>query len=282
MMKKLAFLSTLICVCVFGCSDNSSDPDTGSETHWISCETDSDCPSDQQCIDERCATNDDGDVPDWRRTLDDLQDADAIFSLAFMDSQTPLLTGSFLPGAGDQPCETFVDWVQDGPPEDLWIINFDTSGTEPGQYEIKEDFDEYEPNTAGLIVMEVAEDPSNTSVHATGGTITVTEAPADHDDWDAGVALQAHIEAEFPDEPMRLVGCEGDMPVDGGYQEVCTCEDAEGNQSTCRRKEGDDPCCESSGEVTVFEVDVSAEQCGYLCYYSTNSDQTCAGITPAE
>jgi hypothetical protein len=37
-----------------GCTDGESDPSTGSETHWLSCSTDSDCSSTQTCVDQRC------------------------------------------------------------------------------------------------------------------------------------------------------------------------------------------------------------------------------------
>ncbi|MFU8804176.1 MAG: hypothetical protein ACNA8W_10235 [Bradymonadaceae bacterium] len=60
MLKKAAPLIMLVLFAISGCSNGSSDPSTGSETHWLSCNVDDDCTGNQRCINNRCTSDDEG------------------------------------------------------------------------------------------------------------------------------------------------------------------------------------------------------------------------------
>lgn len=47
-------LAALTLIAMAGCSDDTGDPKTGSETHWLSCNTTSDCPTGHTCVEREC------------------------------------------------------------------------------------------------------------------------------------------------------------------------------------------------------------------------------------
>ncbi|MFW5966627.1 MAG: hypothetical protein ACOCV2_03865 [Persicimonas sp.] len=229
--------------------------------------------------------DEDGEHAQWQQELDVLQeDSASIFSLAYAQDEEEFLTGTVLPGVEDDACSTYVDWVSESPPEEVWVMNFDTSATAAGEYDITSEFEGGEPedDTAQVRLLQVVDGESGTDVEATGGTVSVTEAPSDLDDWESGTGMEGHIRAEFPKEPMRTVDCEGGESSDGGFRETCTCRDGDGDTSTCTRTSPDEPCCESSTEVVEFDSDIGAVQCGYLCYYpqSLPEDPGCQEMMP--
>lgn len=56
-MKRLVILVALILLTCSACSDGSSEPSTGSESHWLTCNTDNDCPSGKECVNRRCTAD---------------------------------------------------------------------------------------------------------------------------------------------------------------------------------------------------------------------------------
>lgn len=169
-----------------------------------------------------------------------------------------------------------------GFPSEAWFISFETSGSAAKDYQIVTNFDPEDDGVAAFSLTFISEESGDSRMSALGGTMSVLEGPQDISEWQSGTDLRIEVRAEFAEEPIRTVVCEGGGEVDAPEtdSETCTCEDSQGNRSTCERTTPQEDCCASTAPTFVFETTLVAEQCPYFCAETHASSDGCAGLMP--
>lgn len=110
------------------------------------------------------------------------------------------------------------------------------------------------------------------SYFAAGGYLQVDELPADLPDWQRGGRVRGHLRAEFPEDPLSSSTCDSVGSKDGAtVSRSCTCLTASGAATRCEPTT-DSSCCATTAPATlVYEADIDAEPCSYVCAYTDPS-----------
>ena len=216
---------------------------------------------------------------DWRVGLESIDEAsDQLFSFAYVD--TPPEGAIFnvavidprniqgLSDASGATCALFDDTQIKPVAPNFWYLKFALSGTTPGTYAIVPSIDEYDSSQASVRLVQVKDWHSKAeAINAVKGTIELQEAPDGIVAWSGGRPLLAKVNAEFPENPQRELKCHSEGPTDGSqiFTE-CTCEDLQGNQTTCVPEPDQDNCCvDVKGPTFVYQLQVMAIPCVAMC-----------------
>lgn len=216
---------------------------------------------------------------DWRTGLESLDETDVqLFSLSFVDTPpegTILHVAVLDPqnvqglsGSDDASCALFDSTTQNPARPNFWYLKLALSGTTPGTYTVVPELDESAPTQASVRLVQVKDwNAKAQAVDALAGTIELQAGPEGVGAWHAGEALVATVHAQFPANPLRRLGCRSQGPTDGSeiFRE-CTCEDLQGNQTTCEPEAGQQDCCyNDEGPMIAYELDVVAAPCAAMC-----------------
>ena len=107
------------------------------------------------------------------------------------------------------------------------------------------------------------------------GTVTIDRdvPPTVKDSEDIKINLK--INAEFPEESIRLVDREGyGQEVDGEYveHEVCNCRHDDGTNSQCTPSyKGENCCYNPDSKMVNYKLDINADVCHLYCSVTTES-----------
>lgn len=107
------------------------------------------------------------------------------------------------------------------------------------------------------------------------GTVTVeNDVPATvKDSKDVEISLK--VDADFPEESLRLVDCEGvGAEVDGEYveYEICNCRADNGTSSQCEPSyKGENCCYNPDSKMVNYKLNLNADVCYLYCSVTTSS-----------
>lgn len=216
---------------------------------------------------------------DWRTALERLDQTDTqLFSFSYV---APPPEGSIfhitvldpddingLDSDESATCSLFDATSTKPRDPDFWYLKIKLSSTTPGSYTIVPDIDEHAVSQASVRLTHVQSwERKGAAFDAVSGTVELQEAPQNGEDWSAGMMLHATVDAEFPVNPLRRLGCHAEGSTDGSevFRE-CTCEDMDGNKTTCVPEVGENDCCYAvGGETFSYQLQLTAEPCAAMC-----------------
>jgi hypothetical protein len=205
--------------------------------------------------------------PDWRTELGHMQQANAIFSLSYA-AEPPQGTQLRIALHQDDTATAcgFYASADGADASNFWYLGVALNHTTVGDYGIVPELSTTgEVKQASVRLVHVLEGKKAAKFGATEGAVQLKQSPADLEEWKSGTTLTAIIDVGFPASPSTEVECRGNQSLTTGETSTeCTCSDEAGVLSICTSPDGNG-CCYGSGPSVRLKVDMTAQQCGFMC-----------------
>lgn len=221
--------------------------------------------------------------------LGDLDTSEAFFSLSF-DAPPP--DGTFFIGVASARAD-FCSLVEGGfktnvagQESSFWFLTINLADLSHSQYTIvappaEDDDSSLDSEQASLMVTRIENGEKKTRFFATGGTITVEDAPETISQWQDGGDASLAVDAEFLPDPVREVRCDGAVrverddaghaePSEDDWEKTCECESFSGDSFTCESSSLAEGCCQPRTDERIhFRTTLRMRQCANMCIVSS-------------